>query len=406
MPRWITTQLVKEKTMYSIDSYIPTRIVFGAGRLKELATIRLPGKKALVCVTSDGLMEKLGIQQRVLQLLSDNGVATVVFDEITPNPTLTGVMKAAAVAKDKNCDFVLGLGGGSSIDTAKATAIMMANPGNLWDYASAGTGGRKQVKNAVPVVTVSTTSGTGTEADPYCVITREETWEKLDFALDEIFPVLSIIDPELMCSLPRSLTIFQGFDALFHAAECYITNNHSNRLVDIYAQDAVCHVAENLTRVLSNPNDIEARTNMAYAADILCGYTQSLICTTSHHIIGQAIGGVFPQVPHGATLILIAQQYYNRVCRYFPVLFDELGEMMGQARDVLQPGAGFGIALEKLLAETGADQLTMAQFGITEDKLPTVAKNSAEVVGFDCDRYESSLTTADVLEILESSLRA
>lgn len=389
--------------MYCIDSYIPTRILFGPGRLEELATVALPGKKALVCVTADGLMEKLGIQQRVLGLLAQNGTAAVVFDQITPNPTLTSVMQAAAVAKAEQCDFVLGLGGGSSIDTAKATAIMMVNPGDLWDYASAGTGGKKQVRGAAPVVTVSTTSGTGTEADPYCVITREETGEKLDFALDAIFPVLSVIDPALMCSLPHSLTLYQGFDALFHAAECYVTNNHDNRLVDLYARDAVCHVAANLTRVLSNPNDLNARTNMAYAADILCGYTQSLICTTSHHIIGQAIGGVFPQVPHGATLLLVARKYYQRVCSQFPQLFDELGELMGQPCDPGQPGKGFGVALDKLLAATGADRLTMAQFGITRDKLSTIAKTSVEVVGFDCDRYPQPLTTTDVLEILEAS---
>lgn len=280
---------------------------------------------------------------------------------------------------------------------------MAVNPGNLWDYASAGTGGRKQVQGAAAVVTISTTSGTGTEADPYCVITREKTGEKLDFALDEIFPVLSIIDPELMCTLPRSLTLCQGFDALFHASECYITNNHENRLVDIYAEDAVRHVAENLPLVLADGSNLEARTNMAYAADILCGYTQSLICTTSHHIIAQAIGGVFPQVPHGVTLILIALEYYKKVSHFFPVLFDELGEMMGTPRDPDNPGMGFITALERLMEITGASSLTMEQFGITQEGLPTVAKNAVEVVGLDCDRYPTPLTTEDVLELLKKS---
>ena len=389
--------------MYKIDSYIPTRVVFGPGRLNDLATVKLPGKKALLCVTADGLMTKLGIQKRVLELLAQNNTEAVVFDEITPNPTLSGVMKAAALAKETGCDFFIGLGGGSSIDSAKAAAIMAVNPGNLWDYASAGTGGRKQVQGAAAVVTISTTSGTGTEADPYCVITREETGEKLDFALDEIFPVLSIIDPELMCTLPRSLTLCQGFDALFHASECYITNNHENRLVDIYAEDAVRHVAKNLPLVLADGSNLEARTNMAYAADILCGYTQSLICTTSHHIIAQAIGGVFPQVPHGVTLILIALEYYKKVSHFFPVLFDELGEMMGTPRDPDNPGMGFITALERLMEITGASSLTMEQFGITQEGLPTVAKNAVEVVGLDCDRYPTPLTTEDVLELLKKS---
>ena len=391
--------------MYRIDSYIPTRIIFGVGRLNELATAKLPGKKALICVTTGGLMEKLGILPKVIKLLKQNGVESVVYDKITPNPTVTNVMEASALAKANACDFYIGLGGGSSIDTAKATAIMAVNPGHLWDYASVGTGGRKTVCGAAPIITISTTAGTGTEADPYSVITKEDTNEKIDFALDEIFPVLSIIDPELMCTLPPSLTTYQGFDAIFHASECYITNNHENRLVDIYSEDAVRHVTTNITKVLANGNDIEARTNMAYAADILCGYTQSLICTTSHHIIGQAIGGVFPTVPHGATLMVIALEYYKFVCKFFPDLFDELGEYMNHPRDASRPGHGFVDALEKLMVATNSQDLKMSDFGITKDKFEEVAKNAVEVVGLDCDRYPVPLTVADAIGILERSFR-
>ena len=184
--------------MFIVNNYTPTRVLFGAGRLEELATVELPGKKALICVTGDQLMKTLGIQQRVSELLKKNGIKAVVFDKVTPNPTRKCVMEAAAAAKENECDFFIGLGGGSSIDTAKATAIMMKNPGDLWEYAYTGTGGKKEIKVAAPIVTISTTAGTGTETDPYCVITNEETNEKLDFAVDAIFPTLSIIDPELM----------------------------------------------------------------------------------------------------------------------------------------------------------------------------------------------------------------
>lgn len=280
--------------MKRIDYFIPTRIVFGAGRLKELATLSLPGKKALLCVTEDKLMEKLGIQQRVIELLGQNGVSVAVFDKVTPNPTRTGVMAAAALAKESGCDFVIGLGGGSSIDTAKAASIMMANPGDLWDYASAGSGGRKPVSGAFPVVAISTTAGTGTEADPYAVVTNEETNEKLDFTLDEIFPAISIIDPELMLTLPHKLTLFQGFDALFHASECYVNNGNENRLTELFAVDAIEKVAKHLPIVSEDGSNLESRSNISYAANILCGFTQSLVCTTSHHIIAQALGGFFP----------------------------------------------------------------------------------------------------------------
>lgn len=186
--------------MFTVDTYTPTRVIFGAGRLEELASVELPGTKALICVTADGLMEKIGVQQRVLDLLAKNNVEAAIFSDITPNPNRETVMAAAALAEREGCDFFIGLGGGSSIDVAKATAIIAKNGGDLWDYAEVGSGGRKPVQVAAPIITIATTCGTGTETDQYCVITKEETAEKIDFTMDALFPTLSIIDPELMVS--------------------------------------------------------------------------------------------------------------------------------------------------------------------------------------------------------------
>ncbi len=392
--------------MFTVNNYTPTRVIFGAGRLKELAEVELPGKKALICVTEDGLMEKLGIQQKVIELLEKNHRSAVVFDKVTPNPTKAGVEAATALAKEEGCDFLIGLGGGSSVDTAKAAAIMMANEGDLWDYAYTGTGGRKEIKVAAPVVTISTTAGTGTETDPYCVITRTDTNEKLDFAVDAIFPVISVIDPELMMTLPRSLTLYQGFDALFHLSECYITNNHENRLVDIYSEDGIRAVAKWLPVVAEDGSNLEGRVNMSYAANILAGYTQSLINCTSHHITGQTMGGLFPNVAHGASLILIAKEYYKRVCRYFPELFDEMGEFMGVKADPEHPGAGFITALTGLLHVTGMDCLTMSEFGIKKEDCKKIADMAVNNTGIaDMDRYPEALTAEDIEGILERSYK-
>ena len=387
--------------MFIVDTYTPTRVVFGPGRLEELATVALPGKKALVCVTQDGLMEKLGIQSRVLDLLKKNGVEAVVYDGICPNPTRKSVMEATAIAKENGCDFFLGLGGGSSIDTAKAAAVMMRNPGDLWDYAYAGSGGKKEIKVAAPVVTVSTTAGTGTETDPYCVVTNEDTGEKLDFAVDAIFPTLSIIDPELMVSLPKSLTIYQGFDALFHAAECYISNEHHNRLVDLYARDSVETVAKWLPVVVEDGKNLEARVNMSYAANILSGYTQSLINTTSHHIIAQTIGGLFPGVPHGASLIFIAEAYYKKVCAHRPELLDELGAMMGVAADPANPGKAYVDALVNLMKKTGVYHLPMSEYGIKPEDFQKIVDVTVDGTGIDFEAYK--LSKQDILDILKES---
>lgn len=392
--------------MFRVDNYTPTRVVFGAGRLEELATMELPGKKAMIFVTADGLMEKLGIQKRVLDLLKKNNVEAVVYDKVTPNPMRKYVMEAKEIAKKEGCDFFIGLGGGSSIDTAKATSVMLLNEGDLWDYAYSGTGGRKEIKVAAPVMTITTTCGTGTETDPYCVITNEETNEKLDFAVEAIFPRVSIIDPELMTSLPRTLTLYQGFDCLFHLAECYITNKHENRLVDIYAEDGIKAVAKWLPVVAEDGANLEGRVHMSYAANILAGYTQSLINCTSHHIIGQTMGGLFPNVAHGASLILVAEEYYKHVRKYCEQIFDELGEMMGVSADANDPGQGFITGLVNLLDKTGMRDLAMSSFGIAKEDCAKIADMTVNNTGIDdMDRYPESLTVADVQDILEKSYK-
>jgi alcohol dehydrogenase len=363
----------------------------------------MPGKKALLCVTEDQLMQKLGFQQRVIDLLKKNGVETVLFDGVAPNPTRKSVMRAAALAKEQRCDFCVGLGGGSSIDSAKAAAMMMVNPGDLWEYAYTGTGGKKVPTAAAPVVTVSTTAGTGTETDPYCVITNEDTGEKLDFANEAIFPRISIIDPELMLSLPKTLTVYQGIDALFHAAECYITNRHENRLVDVYARESISTVAKWLPMVVQNGNNLEGRVNMSYAANILSGYTQALICTTSHHIAAQTMGGMFPELPHGASLILIAEEYYKRIREFVPELLDEIGAFMGETPLPERPGEAFIKALTKLFDETGVRTLAMSDFGITTEHFAKICEVTVDLVGIDCDRY--TLTKQDFMDILSKSYR-
>lgn len=389
--------------MFVVDTYTPTRVIFGAGRLKDLGSVKLPGKKALVCVTADGLMKNLGIQDRVLALLKENDTESAVFDQVMPNPTKSGVMNAAKMALDQGCDFVIGLGGGSSIDTAKAVAIMMKNPGDLWDYASTGTGGKKEVTQAAPVVTISTTSGTGTETDPYCVVTNENTKEKLDFALDAIFPCISVIDSELMLSLPHSLTLYQGFDALFHVSECYISNEHENRLLEVYSEEAVRTIQKWLPKVSEDGSNLEARTYMAYAADILGGYTQAIVNTTSHHIIAQTIGGLFPKVTHGLSLLFIAEAYYEKVKELRPELLDCLGRFMGIMPDPENPGQGFVTGLRNLMDQTGMRHLAMSEYGITSDDFQKIADITVDNTGIDWEKY--TLTKEDIVEILQKSYR-
>ena len=160
---------------------------------------------------------------------------TVLFDGVMPNPTVGNVDAGAKVAREHGCDFLVALGGGSVMDCTKAIAVMATNDGELWDYVPIGSGKGKQIAvRPLSIIAITTTAGTGSETDNSGVITREDTFEKAFVGDASLFPVLSIVDPELMASVPPTFTAYQGFDALFHSTEGYIARG-ANLMSDMYA---------------------------------------------------------------------------------------------------------------------------------------------------------------------------
>lgn len=166
----------------SYQFYVPTRTLFGAGKLNELHTQLMPGKKAMVVISNGKSMKETGTLYRVLKELAYVSVETVVFDCVQANPLRSTVMDGAAYAKANGCDFIVALGGGSVMDASKAIAAMATNDGDIWDYMNGGTGGGKNLtEKALPVICITTTAGTGSEADQWGVITNDETNEKIGF---------------------------------------------------------------------------------------------------------------------------------------------------------------------------------------------------------------------------------
>ncbi|HRY22125.1 MAG TPA: iron-containing alcohol dehydrogenase, partial [Flexilinea sp.] len=176
--------------MKNFSFQIPTQIIFGSGTLEQLNTISLPGKKAMI-ITGGTSVQKYGYLDQVYKILKYRNIDHVLYDKVVPNPIRKNVMEARDIAREKKCDFFIGLGGGSSIDTAKSVAMMMTNPGDLWDYVPVGQGGKKDfTQKGFPLIAIPTTAGTGTEGNPTSVITNEITGEKVGIRCD--FPVISI----------------------------------------------------------------------------------------------------------------------------------------------------------------------------------------------------------------------
>ena len=374
---------------------IPTKILFGPGSFNDLATTPLPGKKALVVITAGKSMRANGYLDRLIDMLDKQGIGHALFDKILPNPVLRHVHEGAALAREQGCDFVIGLGGGSSIDSAKSIAVMAKNRGDYWDYISGGSGkGQPLVNGALPIVAIATTAGTGTEADPWTVITKEDTNEKIGFGCAETFPVLSVVDPEMMLTIPAHLTAYQGFDALFHATEGYIANV-ATPLSDAYALKSIELLAKYLPAAVKDGSDLEARTQVALAST-LSGMVESTSCCTSEHGMEHALSAFYPKLPHGAGLIMLSEAYYSFFADKSPERFTAMAKAMGVVTGHL-PEAERPMAFVKALVELqkacGVYGLKMSDYGITKEDMAKCAANARHTMGglFELDPYALSL---------------
>ena len=289
--------------------YIPTRLFFGNGAVKKLARARLPQGCGLI-ITGGTSTTRLGYVAKVQDALAEAGHDTIVYDKVQPNPTIEGVRECAALCREENIAFVVGLGGGSSIDTAKAVAIMATNDGDWWDYIHGGSGGGKRIANdGLPIVAIPTTAGTGTEADPFTVITNGE--EKIGGGGEKCFPTISIVDPDFMMTVPPHLTAYQGFDALFHSTEGYISAAR-NEFGKMVAAEAIRNVARNLVASIREPENMEAISAVALGS-YLSGIQMAIGSCASAHPLEHALSAYHEKLPHGAGLIMISKAYYRRL---------------------------------------------------------------------------------------------
>ena len=340
----------------------------------------MPGKKALLLISSGNSVKKYGTLARVEEQLGEAGVSYTVCANIHENPSKDVVMEAAAVARENQCDFIVALGGGAVLDSAVAVAAMATNPGDLWDYVCGGTGKAQPLVNpALPIVTIATSSGTGSEINCWGVISNHETNEKIGFGDPSIVPVLAIVDPELMKTVPAKYTAYQGFDALFHNTEVIISNG-INILSETIALSAIESIYRYLPRAVKDGNDLEAREHVAYGSTV-AGITMQLTSTTAQHSMEHAMSAYHHNLPHGAGLIMISKAF----AEFFIEKHACDGQFIKMARVMGIPDAGkpedFITALVNLQKECGVDNLKMSDYGIKPEESMTLAVNARETMG-------------------------
>lgn len=364
----------------NFDFNNPTKILFGSGKLNELGSQPLPGKKALLLMSGGKSAKVSGAYDRTLEQLRKAGVEVTEFAKVMENPVKEMVMEGAAFAKENGCDFIVALGGGAVLDSAVAVAAMVTNPGDLWDYVNGGTGkGQPLVNPGLPIVAITLTAGTGSEVNCWGVISNLETKEKIGFGYQELTPVLAVVDPELMKTVPAKYTAYQGFDALFHNTEVMMSNG-VNILSETIALSAIENIANYLPRAVKDGNDLVAREHIAYGST-MAGIAMQLTSTTAQHSMEHAMSAYHHNLPHGAGLIMISVEF----ARYFIERHACDEQLIKMARVMGMPNAdkpeNFITALQQLQKDCGVDDLKMSDYGIQKDECMTLAVNARETMG-------------------------
>lgn len=390
--------------------WMPTTALFGAGKLGELHEhINTPmgevqGTKALVVISNGKSTRANGYLDRLEAELGQAGVEHVVFDKVPANPTKPVVEEGGAFARDNGCDFIVALGGGSVLDAAKAIGLMAANGGDLWDYVMFGTG-RKQwpAKPGLPIVAIPTTAGTGSETDGGAVITNPETNEKTGVFGPGTYPVLAVVDPELMTSVPAKFKAYQGFDALFHSTEGYISaaRNEYSKMV---AAEAIRNVAGNLATSIEEPDNLEAMTAVALGS-YLSGIQMAVGSCTSAHPLEHALSAYHAQLPHGAGLIMLSRAYYTHFVEAHACdeRFVEMARLMGKA-DASKP-EDFVEALVELQEACGVADLKMSDYGIDPSEFPGMVDNARATLGPNFLNDPCQLSDEDCVAIYRKSYK-
>ena len=361
--------------------YAPTRVLFGAGQLNKLHEQAMPGKKAMLVISNGKSTRMSGALDRTTEQLRAAGVDVALFDKVGANPLKSTVEEGADFARNNGCDFVVALGGGSVMDAAKVMAMYAPQPGDLWDYVPGATGKMQPLVNPVlPWIAITTTAGTGSEVDQWGVVTNPATNEKIGCGgMDSLFPVLAVVDPELMATVPAKFTAYQGFDALFHSTEGFISKANS-LMSDMVQLAAIENVGKYLARAVRDGSDMEAREHMAFA-NTMSGYSMVVGACTSEHAMEHAMSAYHGDLPHGAGLIMLSKEYYthfvNKHC--CDDRFIRMAKALGK-QDASDP-MDFVTALVELQEACGVADLKMSDYGIQRDDCMTLAQNARATMG-------------------------
>lgn len=339
---------------------IPNHTVVGTNVLGEAAPLlKKMGNKAFI-VTGRHVAVSYMMKQ-LTALLDENGIDCVIFDGITGEPTDTMIEKGVEMLKSSGCDFIIGIGGGSPLDSAKAIAAMAVNEGSIADY-----NGKEITGEILPLAAIPTTAGTGSEATKFTVITDSEKGIKMLLKGDVLVPKLAIVDSSFTVGAPKSVTSATGLDALTHAVEAY-TSRKAFSMTDTLAVSAVKRIMKYLPIAYKEPDNSLAREQMSIAA-LEAGICINNSSVTIVHGMSRPIGALF-HVPHGMSNAMLLKECLSFAVSGAYEKFANLGRETGVASDSDSDETAAEKFIDSLQSICDVCEIpTLEQYGIDRDE--------------------------------------
>jgi len=389
-----------------------TNLIFGEGSLRELGIeVKKFGERALL-VTGAKSMERLGFLEKTLDSLKKEGLEIVRYSGVAPNPTVEVVNCGAEKALANGCDVVVALGGGSVMDTAKNIAVVAGHSEkelvSVWEFSGLGCKTREITAKTLPIVAITSTSGTGSHVNRFAVVTNEKTKEKTGIKSSFMYPRLSLTDLDILCSMPPSLTARTGFDVLSHVMECFVSKE-SNSLAGLHCLKAMQIVFHYLPQAYNEENNIKAREAMALA-DILAGWALTTSRVILPHALSHAVSAFYPKAEHGLVLAALTPQIMRfNIDRGDVEVIEkhcEIAKMAGERIISSTKKEAFKSvdAVERLLKKLKLN-VTLQDIGVEEENLKGMVESSLTAMKGPIEANPVSVTRKEILYLFRGAMK-
>ena len=370
---------------------LPVNLLFGAGRAMEAGALAAQYGKKVLIVTGRNSTKKTGLLDKMTASVKEAGLSCELFDKVMQNPLTTTAREGAELAKETGCDIVLGVGGGSIMDCAKAVAFLAVNEGDINDYIF----NRRISTKALPIILVPTTCGTGSEGNGFAVLTNPENGDKKSLRCNAIVAKASIIDPECMMTMPKEILASVGFDALCHCMEAYLSKI-GQPITEALSLSGMKLIAENLLRAYGDETDKAAFSSLSLASTYGGMVIHCAGVTLPHGMEHPASG--LKDIVHGRGLAALTPVICDESYKAAPEKYETISKILGGS-SALDCGDSIRRFLEKLNLS-----LNLSQQGIEEKDIPWMAENCMKVSAAGIANHPRVFTREEIAGLYKKAL--